>query len=249
MSAVDGVPKYVTVRDNLRQRAKAMSEGERLPAEPELCKQYNVSRITLRHAISDIIQEGLLVREQGRGTFRTSATTETGREVISDHIRGFYRQQLELGNIVRTEVLDNREVQNKEIALRLGLGAQEPLQRLERLRFVGSNLNQHVVTYLSARRFEKIAEHDFSSGSLYAFLEEQYAVHLVENEVVVRLVTADEKLAAMFSVNSGDTLLGMESVVADEFGTVIAVGYSTNAPQYSEVKFVVHSQKIMGPVQ
>ena len=48
-----GVPKYITVRENLRQRIISMEPGKKLPAEPELCKQYNVSRITLRHAIGD----------------------------------------------------------------------------------------------------------------------------------------------------------------------------------------------------
>ena len=50
----EGVPKYITVRENLRQRIISMDPGEKLPAEPELCKQYNVSRITLRHAIEMI---------------------------------------------------------------------------------------------------------------------------------------------------------------------------------------------------
>ena len=81
-----GVPKYITVRENLRQRIISMDPGEKLPAEPELCKQYNVSRITLRHAIDDLIQDDLIVREQGKGTFRTGADANTEREVISDHL-------------------------------------------------------------------------------------------------------------------------------------------------------------------
>lgn len=86
----EGVPKYIAVRDNLRQRAQAMYSGEQLPPEPELCDQYGVSRITLRHAVDDLIQDGLLVREQGRGTFRTAKQGESQHEVISDHIRGFF---------------------------------------------------------------------------------------------------------------------------------------------------------------
>lgn len=66
---VDGVPKYIAVRDNLRARIDSMEANEQLPPEIELCKQYNVSRITLRHAVDNLITEGLLVREQGRGHF------------------------------------------------------------------------------------------------------------------------------------------------------------------------------------
>lgn len=70
---VEGVPKYIAVRDNLRARIDSMEANEQLPPEIELCKQYNVSRITLRHAVDNLITEGLLVREQGRGTFRASS--------------------------------------------------------------------------------------------------------------------------------------------------------------------------------
>ena len=110
----EGVPKYIEVRDNLRQRAQAMYSGEQLPPEPELCDQYGVSRITLRHAVDDLIQDGLLVREQGRGTFRTAKQGESQHEVISDHIRGFFRQQADLGNTVDTKVLDNAVVRNTQ---------------------------------------------------------------------------------------------------------------------------------------
>lgn len=44
---VEGVPKYIAVRDNLRARIDSMEANEQLPPEIELCKQYNVSRITL----------------------------------------------------------------------------------------------------------------------------------------------------------------------------------------------------------
>lgn len=147
----EGVPKYIAVRDNLRQRAQAMYSGEQLPPEPELCDQYGVSRITLRHAVDDLIQDGLLVREQGRGTFRTAKQGESQHEVISDHIRGFFRQQADLGNTVDTKVLDNAVVRNAKAAQRLGLPDDADLVRLERLRYVDDKLKQHVITFLSAR--------------------------------------------------------------------------------------------------
>ena len=112
-----------------------MYSGEQLPPEPELCDQYGVSRITLRHAVDDLIQDGLLVREQGRGTFRTAKQGESQHEVISDHIRGFFRQQADLGNTVDTKVLDNAWCVRKG-AQRLGLPDDADLVRLERLRYV-----------------------------------------------------------------------------------------------------------------
>lgn len=245
---VAGVPKYVSVRDNLRLRAQAMEVGEQLPPEPELCQQYNVSRITLRHAIGDLIQDGLLVREQGRGTFRAEGNRETQREVISDHIRGFYRQQQELGNVVATSVVSNTVVRDAAAAARLGLSADDDLIRLERLRYVSGVLKQHVVTYLEAKRFSKVLDHDFSSGSLYGFLEQAYAVHMVENEVVVRIEPLGEKLAQIFGVSEGCPTLAMDSTVVDGFGSIIAFGTALHAPSQAEIKFIIRGRKDVGPV-
>lgn len=239
----EGVPKYIAVRDNLRQRAQAMYSGEQLPPEPELCDQYGVSRITLRHAVDDLIQDGLLVREQGRGTFRTAKQGEFQHEVISDHIRGFFRQQADLGNTVDTKVLDNAVVRNAKAAQRLGLPDDADLVRLERLRYVDDKLKQHVITFLSAARFPKVVDQDFSHQSLYDFLEHNYAVRLVENDAAVRVHALDTRMAWYFGVPDGTQVLEMDSTVIDAFGSTIAFGTTLHAPGSGEITFIVRAQK------
>ncbi|NEG55651.1 GntR family transcriptional regulator [Bifidobacterium platyrrhinorum] len=257
----EGVPKYVAVRDNLRQRARAMRPGEKLPAEPELCERYGVSRITLRHAIGDLIQEGLLVREQGRGTFRTETAADgsgpggaagaragggTGgagaqRQSLGSTIMGFFRQQATLGNVVSTKVLDNSIVRNAKAAERLGLDADADLIRLERLRLIGDAPRQHVVTFLAAARFPKVHDDGFTADSLYEYLERTYAVNLVENDVTVRVRVLDGRMAWYFGVPDGTPVLETESTVKDEFGAIIAYNTSLESPDASEVSFVVRT--------
>src|SRR5690242_16490272 len=50
--------------------------GTELPSEPELCRHFAVSRGTLRRALGDLAAQGLIVRQQGRGTFVGSAKFE-----------------------------------------------------------------------------------------------------------------------------------------------------------------------------
>ncbi|MBT1172582.1 GntR family transcriptional regulator [Bifidobacterium sp. MA2] len=256
----EGVPKYVAVRDNLRQRAQAMQPGEKLPAEPELCERYGVSRITLRHAVGDLIQEGLLAREQGRGTFRTAvgfgagasgpamtvgsgvAAGAAGRRTIGSYIRGFFRQQADLGNAVSTKVLDDSIVRNAKAAAHLGVDEGEDLIRLERLRYVGGAAKQHVVSFLVASRFPKVLAWDFSDDSLYEFLEREYAVKLVENDATVRVRALDGRMAWYFGVSDGTAVLEMDSTVRDEFGATIAFSTTLHSPDDGEVSFVVRTQ-------
>lgn len=238
------MPKYVTVRDHLRRRILTMELGEKLPAEPQLCDEYHVSRITLRHAIGDLIQEGLLVREQGRGTFRADGNQSNDEsEVISGKIVGYYRQQQNLGSTVTSKVLDNSVVTKASMARKLQLEDDDKLIRLERLRIVNGNPKQHVITYLSAQRFAKVLEHDFSTGSLYEFLEENYAVRLIRNEIAIHIATLNARIAWMLDAPEGQVVLSMESLVYDEFGSPIAMNVSLYPQDESEIKFVITADK------
>lgn len=66
-----GAPKYHWIADQLRERILAgeLAEGERLPGETDLMTTYEVSRNTVRLALRRLTDEGLLVADQGRGTF------------------------------------------------------------------------------------------------------------------------------------------------------------------------------------
>src|SRR5207244_1562317 len=67
-----GIPLYVQVREALRERLLAAEWGpeQPLPTEENLVEQFGVSRATVRQALADLVQEGLIVRRAGLGTFR-----------------------------------------------------------------------------------------------------------------------------------------------------------------------------------
>ncbi|MDP2859710.1 MAG: GntR family transcriptional regulator [Bacillota bacterium] len=71
MRVTDFAPLYHKVKEFLRQAitAGAYATGDLLPSETALCRQFGVSRITVRRALSDLAVEGLLQRKRGRGTF------------------------------------------------------------------------------------------------------------------------------------------------------------------------------------
>src|SRR5512142_1026047 len=66
-----GSPIYVQIREVLRSEITGgtLKRGQQLPSETGLAERFNVSRMTIRQSIADLMNEGLLYRRQGIGTF------------------------------------------------------------------------------------------------------------------------------------------------------------------------------------
>lgn len=78
--------KHAQLRDALAQMIREdLVVGDRLPGERRLVEQFGVSRITVRHAIAQLVADGLLVREHGRGTFVTHAMARSRLHLASFH--------------------------------------------------------------------------------------------------------------------------------------------------------------------
>jgi GntR family transcriptional regulator len=69
----DGTPaRYEEIADYLRGVIAEAQPGDRLPSDAELCERFGVSRMTARHAVQVLLNERLLYRERGRGTFASA---------------------------------------------------------------------------------------------------------------------------------------------------------------------------------
>lgn len=234
----DGSTKYLAVRSDLLQRIQHLEEETKLPSEKELCVHYGVSRITIRRAVDGLVRAGWLIRERGRGTFVSRPEVAADQpEVFADEVKGFWRQQSELSNLVTTRVLRQEIVPADDVVaehLQLAVGAK--VVYLVRLRYVNGFLIQHTVTYLSYEHFPETATHDFSEGSLFDFLGRRYLVALKCNEISVRLEEVSTQVAFNLEISPGERLLAVESTVHDANGPV-AYGISRNVPTHSEVHF------------
>lgn len=243
MDANTGTSKYRAVRAKLLERLNAMAVGERLPSEAELCTEFGVSRITLRHAVDGLVQDGRLAREHGRGTFVTEPQAGVHYpEHFTDIVTGFHRQQTSMGRTVATRVLRQELVPaTADVAAQLGLDEGAGVIELIRLRFVNGQLHQHVVTYLPYDRFADVYTADLSSGSLFEYLREHYGVVLTRNDLTVRVEEASPEVALNLAVDPGLRLLTIDSTVADADDVPIAFGTARHAPENSEISLNLRS--------
>jgi len=128
----DGVvPKHEQLRQLLlRMITEELSPGDMIPGERQLCTDHGVSRITVRAAVGQLVNEGLLVRIHGKGTF---VAARTARSRL--HLASFNDDMRRLGLTPSTEVLDvERGVPPAATVEALGLRPGEQAIRVRRLR-------------------------------------------------------------------------------------------------------------------
>src|SRR3954447_21073705 len=65
------LPRYYQLKEIIRERIRSgeWPTGSLIPSERELCERYGISRMTARQSITELVTEGLLYREQGKGTY------------------------------------------------------------------------------------------------------------------------------------------------------------------------------------
>lgn len=147
-----------------------MPPGSALPPQKELSSAYGVTLVTLRQALRQLEDDGLLSQQPGRGTFVASPKA-TYR---LDSLRGLAEDLRAQGRTVRTEILGQAPHRPPAwVAAHLGTGRA---LRLERLRLLAGRPAVHQLSWVRAPAGTALRDTDLSETSLYAALAEQGVV-------------------------------------------------------------------------
>jgi GntR family transcriptional regulator len=189
--------------------------GDMIPAEPELIASYQVSRTTVRQVLDKLVSEGLIHRQQGRGTFVAHPTVEqTLVRIIS-----FTDDMLQRGFEPGTEVLSSGLIPAPdEIAKSLEIRAGDELARLERLRLADMEPMSIEQSYLVHQRCPGVLDRDYASTPLRKALEMDYGIRLVRATQIIRAIAAHERLARALSIPDAAPLLYLERVSYSQHG-------------------------------
>lgn len=184
----------------------------RIPSEQELCQTYQVSRVTVRKALAELTQEGLLKRHQGKGTF-------VGIPRIQKDLRSvnsFHDACRMMGSTPGTRVL-HAQWAHLEAGERAELGCEEDEQVVELVRL---RLADDMPVMLETNHFPPAYAWLMSAdltGSLYALLEEK-GVEARQAIHEVSLCYATPAQAKALEIAPGDALLCLHEVIYDQNG-------------------------------
>ena len=206
------VPFYFQLRKLLEDQIVSgrWVPAERLPGESALCEHFTVSRTTVRQALAELENEGLVRREKGRGTFVAEPRTSAW---LLQSAHGFHEEGERAGHSVTSQVL-RKEVgplpQWAADALRLPMGSEGVT--VERLRWVDGRLVMYVLNHLPPELARTVLGADLENGSLYQVLEEREGLSVCGGARVVEAVAAEGELAGLLEVEAGSPILFVESL-------------------------------------
>jgi len=206
-------PLWRQARAALRERMATgeVKAGSRLPPERELCQLLGISRVTLRKALTSLVEEGVLRAAQGRGWYVAAAERKEWPNTLESFSETAHRMGLvPTSRVLRGEVgpatFDEAE------AFQIAPGT--PLYRLERVRMLDAvpiAVDQSLVPADIAVGFDEV---DFTTCSLYDTIA-RLGHQLAQADTTIEARPADAALAGHLAIAAGTPVLDMRQIVRD----------------------------------
>lgn len=213
-------PLYAQLRDELRAliRNEEYGPDEQFPGDLHLAKTYGVSRVTVRQAVAELVDEGLLIRKAGKGTF--VCRPKIRRQLIN--VAGFTARVQAAGLHPGSKLLSKDIIRgDHDLCERLAVPFSARILRVRRLRLTEGEPTSIEDAYLSLDRFPELEHLDLNSQSLYQFLEEKYQVTPGHAHRLLDLAYATAEEGQLLGIPRGSPLFLLRATVRSTSGDVI----------------------------
>ena len=216
------IPLYYQLETILRSRLTEgeFAPGDGFPSEAAIGRQYKVSRITVRQALTALERDGLLHRQPGRGTF----VTDTVQRLWTPKLTGSLEDAIMFGLADKYEarLIDRSEVKaSAKITEALGLETDEAVHRIQRIRLYDGQPLAHIVNYLPIEIGARIDTEDVLARPILTNLETRVGLKLAEANQSIGATLADSEIASLLDIKSGDPLVQMERTAYDWTGRAV----------------------------
>lgn len=180
-----------------------LNEGDLIPSEKVLSEEFNVTRMTVRSALSNLVQEGYIIRRRGIGSIVLGRNIYDNISAISGFTEEMIRKNQEVSNIlVNLKVIEADEELAKYLELNLG----ENVWEIERIRLADNKRVSYMVTYMPVKLFPNLTR-SHCENSIYKFIEGNCGYKIASAEREVEAVISTEELEEHLELKKKEPLL------------------------------------------
>ncbi|KQL52598.1 GntR family transcriptional regulator [Heyndrickxia shackletonii] len=211
------VPIYYQIQQVIKEQIKKgeWSVGDAIPSERILSEQFEVSRMTIRQAVQGLVDEGVLTRKRGSGTF-------VSNEKVEQPLRGvtsFTKLMEQRGMIPSSKIISFLKRKPSDVeAEHLEMDQAVEVLQIERIR-LGNNTPIAIETTIIPWPFAEGITVEDMEHSLYEFIEEKKGLDLGEGRQSIEAISADKQTANQLDLPTGSPILLIERVTTLKNGT------------------------------
>ena len=217
------VPLYKQLKDLLLQEIKEgiYKANQKIPTELELREKYQISRMTVRKALAELVEEGVLAKKQGKGTFVCQ------RKVTKDmkKLQSFSEMCAHMGMKAGGRMLENRlEPASEKIARLLNVEKGSQVIYISRVRYA-DGMPMAIERNYFPLKYAFLLEERFDDNSLFTFLKEHSHTAVEISEKWIELCKATAAEAELLQMAKGTSMLFIKSVAYTAEKEPIYVGH------------------------
>jgi len=204
-----GIPQYRKIYELLRKHILegVYKEGDILPSENDLCRLYQITRPTVRHALSKLTNDGLIHKHQGKGSIVHHIPQDIGILSVSGTTSA-------LGNkILKTHILSGPTVitwPEKFLFDLSPLELESGCIFLERIRLVNEVPLFYDISYIANINLPRFCSRSFENKSLFEILRKNYTIEIKGGVQRLKAIPAEGKIMELLKVKKGKPILHLE---------------------------------------
>jgi GntR family transcriptional regulator len=207
-------PRYREIETSLRARIATLRPGQRLPSDADLCAEFGVSRMTARHAMAQLAEEGLVRRDPGRGTFVAEPPMHRRANFLMTFSHEMRRQGREpTSRVIRRVLRPPTEPERTELRVARG----EEVVELCRVRIADGEPVALETAVLAARCTAAVFRANLESGSLHEALIGA-GIMPSRGKASIGAEAASPDDAILLGVNPGEPMLVERRLIFDHRG-------------------------------
>lgn len=199
------IPIYYQLEELIKSsiEKEKLKPGDMLPSEREYTEKYEISRMTVRQATTNLVHNGYLVRERGKGTFVANQKIEQTLQGLTSFTEDMRSKGMEPG----TKILDFKIVStDQDIAKKLNIEKGLPIYKIERVRLADGFPTAYETSFLSKEIVSGLTE-EIIKGSLYEHVEKTLGLTIGYATQVMEASTARARESGILGIHEGAPIL------------------------------------------
>jgi DNA-binding GntR family transcriptional regulator len=207
--ALKEAPHYRKLYEKLRKLIEdsTYARGDLLPSENELCAAHHLTRPTVRKALDMLVNDGFIIRHQGKGSIVQGQPKGIGILSLSGTTSAIGQDKLTTHIIVKPNIRSWEQAFGYEISEQdKSLGCIH----FERLRLINDIPVFYDITLIPNLKLARFTSRSFENKSLFEILRKNYQIKVKGGEQKILAIKADERIQQHFSVKKNHPILRLD---------------------------------------